>query len=304
MTIHRARLGHDLMQGARQDKLLTPLSIIIICWFALFAVGFLCVMVGYLWTAVQQRNATAWNAFWNQSGDIQVIGICALISPMVAAVLNADRLHERAARRFALLGDAHWAPVLDVQAAPLNQAELAQDSLDFGIVYAPKATFAISYVVCGVVLIAVGGGIAWLFIWLAHISLPVPPGYESLAIAAAVYISAVVSGALAWGIWLIWWGTHLKAGTRLLGDDAALHVQSRRGRARARIAWHEMHALAAHLPGTGSDRTTYYLDTGDRVLIWVESVFDESAARAQRALLRHDVSTRTSKSMRVGSRLR
>lgn len=146
--------------------------------------------------------------------------------------------------------------------------------------------------VLGVVLVALGGGLTWLFVWAARQALPAPSGYELLTLGIAALMSATVVGFTAWGVWLFGHGVRLNAGIWLLGDDAALRIHDRGGRERARIPWHEIRALSAQLPIAGSDRTTYYLDTGDRVIIWVESLFDSSAVRAQHALLRRAVVTR------------
>ena len=62
-------------------------------------------------------------------------------------------------------------------------------------------------------------------------------------------------------------------------------------------------ALSVRLPVAGSDRTTCCLDTGDYALIWVESLFDPSAVRAQHALLRRAVVTRAGVPLRDVTRV-
>jgi hypothetical protein len=298
MTIHRVRLGHDLLQDARDDKPLTLLSIALMLVYVLLPLGLLCIAIWSFFLALQARDAPAWNSFWQTLDGEGPAIMLAVVGPAVFATLDGMRVLQRTARRYALLGDDRWAPALDVQPAPLTAGELGQDALDFGAVYAPKANMAILYMVAGVVLVAFGGGTAWGFIWLAQQNWPPPESDELLAIAIILLVSAIVVGCVAWGIWAIWRGVRLNGGVHLTGDEAALHIYIRRGRERARIAWHEIRALAAQRPTTGSDRTTYYLDTGDCVLTWVESSFDPSAVRVQHALLRRAVVTRTGVALR------
>lgn len=137
MTIHRARLGPDLLQGARDDKPLTLLSIAISLVYELLLLSLLAYAFWDLVLALQTRTAGTWNDFWQAAHGMPQFMVVGVMGPLVLTMFDGMKLQERTARRYALLGDDHWAPALDVQPTPLTPNEYAQDTLDFGIVYAP-----------------------------------------------------------------------------------------------------------------------------------------------------------------------
>lgn len=303
MTIHHVRLGPDLLQGARDDKHLLILGSAFALFFSLLALVFLSVMTVYLWLAVQSRSSQAWSDFWSRGQNIQMIGLSALFIPLSIGLFSGTRLVKRIARRYALLGDDHWAPALDVQPAPLTPAEQAEDILDFGTVYDPRANLAPFQIIFGVLLVASGGGLAYLFTWWIQQLPPVPPGDLAPAMLIVTMMCMTVVACVALGGWLLRHGVRSHAGVYLTGDHAALYLRNRRGRERARIPWHEMRAFTARPPGTGADRTIYSLDTGDRTVVWGESRFDPPAVRDQRSLLRRAIVTRANLPLRDSTRV-